>query len=282
MSTAKNWFRKHLCRCLAVILVPGLFAAPSAALGPPLCEDAVFIEPGGAWSGYGRGEVLAFDVSSKGFFGLQASAPATSAAEPQLVALGRGCTGGTGRALVLRRYLSGYLLRVEQPGIYYFFVGPQNPDEPLGEVEVRSRFAISDGLGIFLAKGLGEGEDDPDPLVPPGYCEIEDDHSDTFDCASDLGWDEPVPGEIHFDDADVFTFQLDDQATVRIESVSEIDLIGSLYDENGYRLALDDDSGQGEDFQITRTLSAGVYFVKVEGHGAVEGSYALTGELVTW
>ncbi len=282
MFSHKERIQRNVCRWLMVMIVTILAGGPASAFDAALCEDAVWVEPGGEWAGYGpvRREILAFDVTSKGFFGLQATA--TSPVEPQLVALGRDCAGDAQGIAVLRRYVSGYVFAVEEPGTYYFVVSSQNPGEPLHEYEVTSRFVSWRRLGPIQAKGITEGEDDPDLLVPPGYCEADDDHADTFDCATDLVMGEPASGEVHRGDVDTFTFRLDDQATVFIESVSKIDVIGSLYDENGHRLALDDDGGHGDDFQITKTLSAGRYFVTVEGRGAAEGSYLLTSELLGW
>lgn len=282
MFKHKEWFQRIFYPCLVAMILTGL-AAPAGAFGPALCQDAIWVDPGALWSGYGGGrEILAFDVTSKGILGLQATAPATSDAEPQLVALGRDCTGDIRGATILRRFLSGYVLRVEEPGIYYFFVRSQNPGEPLDEVQVTSRFMSWQGFGPIRAKDITEGEDDPDPLVPSSYCEVEDDHAGTFDCATDLTLGEPMPGVLQLRDVDTFSFRLDDQATIRLESRSDIDLIGSLYNENGHRLAVDDDSGSDEDFQITKTLAAGRYFVTVEGHGRAEGPYTLTGEHVDW
>jgi hypothetical protein len=222
MFTYKEWFQRNFCLCLMVMIMTGLAASPVGAYGPDICEEAVWVAPGALWSGYGGGrrEILAFDVTSKGFFGLQATTPATSGVEPQLVALGRDCTGDMRGVTVLRRYLSGYVLRVEEPGIYYFFVGSQNPGEPLGEYEIRSRFVGRRELGPIQTKDITEGEDDPILLLPPSYCEGGDDHADTFECATPLILGDPESGEIEQGDVDTFTFLLDDQMTTAVRAVT--------------------------------------------------------------
>lgn len=76
-------------------------------------------------------------------------------------------------------------------------------------------------------------------------------------------------------DADVFTFVLSSAATVTIDSTGSTDVLAELYDEDGYLLASDDDSGTGDNFQMVESLSAGRYFVRVEGYSGATGSYTI-------
>lgn len=103
-----------------------------------------------------------------------------------------------------------------------------------------------------------------------------DDHGDTALCATAIAVDGTDEGELansDDDDEDYFSFTLSSPASVEITTTGSTDTYGSLYDEGGLRLEHDD--GGGGNFRIARTLLAGRYFVRVEGAGAAEGSYAL-------
>ena len=125
-------------------------------------------------------------------------------------------------------------------------------------------------------------EVDPDPFVGSDpldtLCRAQDDHSDSLLCATEVGLCGSVGGEIDNDwddDHDVFVFELDATRTVRIETSGQVDTFGSLYDRRGQRLAATDTGGEDANFQLLRTLSAGVYFVRIEGSAGSRGAYEL-------
>ena len=112
-----------------------------------------------------------------------------------------------------------------------------------------------------------------------------DDHGDSFACATSLGRDGTAAGEIHNgwgDDEDVYRFRLAAPSTVKIESGGSTDTVGELYDRYGNRLDRDDDGGEGGNFRLVRSLSPGVYFVRVAGRDADEGSYSLALRAAGW
>ena len=78
-------------------------------------------------------------------------------------------------------------------------------------------------------------------------------------------------------DVDVFRFRLTQDATVTVGTEGSIDTVGSLLDSNGVNLESNDDVANGNlNFGITRSLTAGTYYVLV-GHwdaGGI-GSYGL-------
>ncbi len=140
-----------------------------------------------------------------------------------------------------------------------------------------------------------EDEPDPDPLVAPPriadaslslpllqqicYQTRTDDHGDGIRCATAIGLGEEVLAEIGNgwdDDIDVFSFVVEQLSTVVIETIGSSDTLGGLYDRHGYRLRSDDDSGAGANFRIFKTLSPGLFFVRVEGHTGEQGTYRLT------
>lgn len=107
-----------------------------------------------------------------------------------------------------------------------------------------------------------------------------DDYGDTALCSEEIcvtsSATSGVIGSYTDPDLDVFSFVLDSQASVTIESTGSTDVRAELFNERGKRLAEDDDSGSGVNFQIVESLPAGRYFVRVEGESSATGSYSLT------
>jgi len=103
-----------------------------------------------------------------------------------------------------------------------------------------------------------------------------DDHGDSSICSTPLTVDgDSVPGEItsfSTTDIDRFTFVLGSSATVVIESTGNTDVEADLYDGSSL-VASDDDSGASDNFQITESLAAGTYYVRVKG---ANGSYGIS------
>jgi Bacterial pre-peptidase C-terminal domain len=104
-----------------------------------------------------------------------------------------------------------------------------------------------------------------------------DDHGDSLLCATPVTvGGSSVSGEItsslSINDIDRFTFVLGSAATVTIESTGSTDVEADLYNEAGSLLISDDDSGASDNFQITQSLAAGRYYVRVKGSN---GSYGI-------
>lgn len=79
-------------------------------------------------------------------------------------------------------------------------------------------------------------------------------------------------------DVDYFFFTISSTTTVRLFSTSptNLDVTGALEDANGSQLAYGDDEGGNNQFSITRTLTAGTYYVKVQAFSSeTTGSYTL-------
>jgi hypothetical protein len=100
-------------------------------------------------------------------------------------------------------------------------------------------------------------------LLDPCHQGEQDDHHDSWLCATALPAGEPVAGEIgnlHGDDVDQFTFQLAEPAVVAIELASPAD---------GFRLRVADAAGQGFEGMVSPvgwkgSLAAGRYFMSVD------------------
>lgn len=109
-----------------------------------------------------------------------------------------------------------------------------------------------------------------------------DDHGDSFLCATALTvGGSSASGQITYSsstaDGDMFTFELSSSATVTIESTGSTDVTATLYDANGDVLDSDDNSGStSPNFKIIEALSAGRYYVRVEGVGTATGSYSVS------
>ncbi len=108
-----------------------------------------------------------------------------------------------------------------------------------------------------------------------------DDHGDTNLCSTELCMSTSTAGSIgsYTDpDYDVFSFVVESEGSVVVESTGSTDVRAELFNERGKRLAEDDDSGSGVNFKITETLKAGRYFVRVEGTSGATGSYNVSAQ----
>ena len=104
-----------------------------------------------------------------------------------------------------------------------------------------------------------------------------DDHGNIFETASEtvLPTDsDGIAGEINYSgDSDMFWFQTSTTANVRISSVGDTNVYGTLYDAFGVELEANDNSGPGLNFFIDRSLDPGTYYIRVTAYGT--GPYGL-------
>ena len=103
-----------------------------------------------------------------------------------------------------------------------------------------------------------------------------DDHGDARSSATRVALPSATGGRIEAaNDADYFRFEVDVERSVTIETSGGLDTLGTLYDGSGRSLATNDDGGNGFNFRIGRTLSAGTHYVRVESYGSATGAYTL-------
>lgn len=104
-----------------------------------------------------------------------------------------------------------------------------------------------------------------------------DDHGDSTAAATPVSIGDTVSGVLTPGDQDYFEFPVStDGFRLGVFTQGTTDAVGALYDGNGARLADDDDSGEGDNFHIIRTLDAGRYYVRVSGgYGREAGYYSL-------
>ena len=104
-----------------------------------------------------------------------------------------------------------------------------------------------------------------------------DDHGDSTTAATPVSVGDTVPGVLTPGDQDYFEFPVStDGSRLSVFTQGTTDAVGTLYDGNRARMADDDDSGEGDNFHIIRTLDAGRYYVRVSGgYGREAGYYSL-------
>ena len=123
----------------------------------------------------------------------------------------------------------------------------------------------------YLARAIGTIRDDD---------ETTDDHSNTLAGATILTLGGSQPGQIETgNDVDYFQIQVGASGVLTVETTGSLDTLGTLRDSSGSPLENDDDSGNGSNFRIQRTVNAGIYHVEVKSYGATTGSYTLHASL---
>ena len=93
-----------------------------------------------------------------------------------------------------------------------------------------------------------------------------DDHSDTRSGATSLSLGSSLPGRIATrDDVDYFKVEVSQAGVLTVYTTGNLDTEGTLEGSAGNRLERDFRSGNGDNFRIEHSVSAGTYYVKVEG-----------------
>ena len=104
----------------------------------------------------------------------------------------------------------------------------------------------------------------------------EDDHGDEPASATSVTLGSPVAGRIDpGSDEDYFRLRLSASTAVAIYTTGSLDTVGSLQDAAGGPVDSDDDGGEGFNFRMEGTLSAGTHYVEVGSYGSDTGSYTL-------
>jgi len=96
----------------------------------------------------------------------------------------------------------------------------------------------------------------------------QDDHGDSFLCATPTGLGETQSGTITAADHDLFSFSLTAATSVSIDLSTSAALSAALFGEDGSLAAAD---ARG-----VQALDAGIYFISIAGDGGAEGTYSLT------
>ena len=104
-----------------------------------------------------------------------------------------------------------------------------------------------------------------------------DDHGDTPSSATDLAVGGSQSGQIETGgDVDYFRVAVSASGELTVQTTGSLDTKGQLEDSAGAVLARDDDGGDGHNFRIAHAVSAGTYYIKVEGYDAsTTGGYTI-------
>ena len=103
-----------------------------------------------------------------------------------------------------------------------------------------------------------------------------DDHGDNFGCATEIDpLSSTTSAAITTSDRDLFMFELTSSQTVELESTGTTDVRAKLFDADGVLITSDSDSGTDSNFQITYSLAAGRYYLRVESENSGSGNYSV-------
>ena len=90
---------------------------------------------------------------------------------------------------------------------------------------------------------------------------------DATDVTIDINSPVPINGNIElFGESDYYKITVGSDSALTISTSGNTDTYGFLYSRSGTQLAADDQSGEGNNFRISRTVSAGIYYIRVSGY----------------
>lgn len=168
----------------------------------------------------------------------------------------------------------GYLLDTEGLQIQI------NDDRSTVDRNFRLVQEVSAGLHYIRVQGyqaLAVGAYSLLATFTPGV--IIDDHGNDTVSATPVGETSDTAGSLEIGgDADFFRFTLGDARIVSLNTTGFTDTFGTLFDADGRELASNDDPTEDDlNFEISRTLPAGTYYIRVRGYdAAILGPYTLS------
>ena len=111
------------------------------------------------------------------------------------------------------------------------------------------------------------------PVTPPIPL---DDHGDTTAEATAVDSGSSTQGTIgSSDDVDYFMIQVPEEGLIAAYTTGSLDTVGRLHNEDGSIDVSDDDAGTGSNFSLDVLVSAGTYYIEVEGFDGATGDYTL-------
>ncbi len=110
-----------------------------------------------------------------------------------------------------------------------------------------------------------------------------DDHSNNRSGATSLSLGSSLSGRIETDgDVDYFSVRVNESGRLIVYTTGNLDTRGVLQNSSGSALTNNDDGGEGNNFRIERSVTAGTYYIAVEGYDASEtGDYTLYARLIS-
>ncbi len=142
---------------------------------------------------------------------------------------------------------------------------PNNGDISRGDVNGDGLVDVADGglLLRYLSNPF-------DPALPPG---IGQDSDNTLDGATQVDLGSSTDGSLSEGDTAYFRVEMSSAGTLTAYTTGSTDTYGSILDSSGNVLDDDDDGGRGWNFRVSTSVSAGTYYIRVEGWET--GTYTL-------
>ena len=142
---------------------------------------------------------------------------------------------------------------------------PNNGDISRGDVNGDGVVDVADS--VLLLRYLSNPSD---PALPPG---IGQDPENTLDGATPVDLGSSTDGSLAEWDTDYFRVEMSNAGTLTAYTTGSTDTYGSILDSSGNVLDDDDDDGEGWNFRVSASVSAGTYYIQVEGFET--GDYTL-------
>ena len=110
-----------------------------------------------------------------------------------------------------------------------------------------------------------------------------DDHGDTRGTATTVELNRSIPGNLETEgDIDYFRFVINSAGTIAAFTTGDTDTLGTLQNNLGNVITINDDSGSGENFLITRVLKPRIYDIAVSNLSYKEtGNYTFRVDFTT-
>ena len=142
---------------------------------------------------------------------------------------------------------------------------PNNGDISRGDVNGDGRVDVADAA--LLLRYLSNPSD---PALPPG---IGQDPDNTLDGATPVDLGSSTDGSLSGGGTDFFRVEMSSAGTLTAYTTGSTDTYGYILDSSGSVLDDDDDDGKGWNFRVSASVSAGTYYILVEGFET--GDYTL-------
>ena len=104
---------------------------------------------------------------------------------------------------------------------------------------------------------------------------------DTLEGATEVSLGSSTDGSLSEEDTDYFRVTMTGSGILTVSTTGSVDTEGAILDSSGTVLARDSDSGEGWNFRVSVPVSAGTYYIAVEGWGSDTGDYTLDVQSLT-
>ena len=145
---------------------------------------------------------------------------------------------------------------------------PNDGDISRGDVNGDGMVDVADS--VLLLRYLSNPFD---PTLPPG---IGQDPDDTLEGATPVDLGSATAGSLSERDEDYFVIEMSDSGSLTVYTTGGTDTEGYILDSSGNVLDYNDDGGEGWNFRVSASVSAGTYYIRVKGSfSSVTGDYTL-------